>query len=768
MSKGGGAGKVYFVLYLAVVLELLIIIVERDEAEEHLHKKQKETMKIVESILAQLQSGAGTEGINTRPKDEITIPPAGINLKEIMDTDIKSWREYLIEVGVTDVSLDLKKKEGETDKEYTQRIEKLVSLANVERIQYQVFYNNSMDPENAPPFPSSDYIIKEGYDFASMQKGDLIVGPDGTAWEFLGLQELRLDKKKTFDRLDLSNLNSESIQPIYPVEMMKQVGEPFVPQGIPSDSSFYYAVKESGEIVASRENENMQKRSFKVNFQPPSQAGWFKLRFDTFTNRILGLKGDVKFDEVDEDATVNIGTVQLAVRDLQKVQKELKSNLEKFSLPSVQDIADNPDIDKLNKQLKTAKEIAATGEEADEVVGKINLYGYILKLLVPGFSQYFEQNRSNIEFDVRVVLPKPKIANPSLGLPLYTATFDALPPVFEFTATPYQGTSNIVEGRVLDGSGNAVGRLQITPLDEMASANVSMPNSGDPRQFRATVTDKLGPGKYTVEVTHKLMGKTSIEEMELEVFATGLTDNSKSNIINKMNTYNFYGYRPTFTAVPTSGGKIKSNQFRIYLATDDNPQKPAISGLTVENQDIEPLHPDSKEMNLRITWVQPLTEKEVDLFDEQTYPIKQEQPGLVTINQSVDFSGSAQKVRITITGLRANKPPTGTDDPASIELETFGEVTLDGMPNYSAIEPLISGNAESGYIIEFEIQGKLEPGQRKLTGTAEVPLKITATNPQNRVKSEAKVEKIRVNIDYAPEGPGQRNQGGRPGVPPRR
>ncbi|ROL61494.1 hypothetical protein D9V86_05400, partial [Bacteroidetes/Chlorobi group bacterium ChocPot_Mid] len=75
------AGKVYFVLYLAVVLELLIIIVERDEAEEHLLKKQKESMKIVESILSQLQSGSGTEGINTRPQDEITIPPSGINMK---------------------------------------------------------------------------------------------------------------------------------------------------------------------------------------------------------------------------------------------------------------------------------------------------------------------------------------------------------------------------------------------------------------------------------------------------------------------------------------------------------------------------------------------------------------------------------------------------------------------------------------------------------------------------------------------------------------
>ena len=145
MSKGGGAGKVYFVLYLAVVLELLIIIVERDEAEEGLHKKQKETMRIVESILSQLQSGAGTEGINTRPQDEITIPPAGINIKEVLGSDIKSFRRYTIEVGVTDVSAALKKKEDESSKEYLQRIKKLVELANVADLEYQIFYNSSED-----------------------------------------------------------------------------------------------------------------------------------------------------------------------------------------------------------------------------------------------------------------------------------------------------------------------------------------------------------------------------------------------------------------------------------------------------------------------------------------------------------------------------------------------------------------------------------------------------------------------------------------------
>ena len=40
MSKGGGAGKVYFILYLAVLLELLIIIVERDDAEDELRKEK--------------------------------------------------------------------------------------------------------------------------------------------------------------------------------------------------------------------------------------------------------------------------------------------------------------------------------------------------------------------------------------------------------------------------------------------------------------------------------------------------------------------------------------------------------------------------------------------------------------------------------------------------------------------------------------------------------------------------------------------------------
>ncbi len=62
MSKGGGAGKVYFILYLAVLLELLIIIVERDDAEEALkaekialEKKSKRIQLIAETIINALR-----------------------------------------------------------------------------------------------------------------------------------------------------------------------------------------------------------------------------------------------------------------------------------------------------------------------------------------------------------------------------------------------------------------------------------------------------------------------------------------------------------------------------------------------------------------------------------------------------------------------------------------------------------------------------------------------------------------------------------------
>jgi hypothetical protein len=101
MSKGGGAGKVYFILYLAVLLELLIIIVERDDAEEELRKeklaleqKRKQIQLIAETILNSLR-GSVTSVSSTSNQSMV-----------LGDKNEATGREFNVRVRVADPSRD--------------------------------------------------------------------------------------------------------------------------------------------------------------------------------------------------------------------------------------------------------------------------------------------------------------------------------------------------------------------------------------------------------------------------------------------------------------------------------------------------------------------------------------------------------------------------------------------------------------------------------------------------------------------------------------
>lgn len=762
MSKGGGAGKVYFVLYLAVVLELLIIIVERDEAEEHLAKKQKETMRIVESILSQLQSGAGTEGINTRPQDEITIPPPGINIKEVLGADLKPNRKYIVEVGVTDISADLKRKEGESEKDYTQRLQKLVKLANVEQIQFQIFFNPSQDVAGPPQFPSEEELRKAKVDVANFNPGQYVESPNntGAAWEFIGFTELILDEDATFNNLDLRNLSPEKIQPIYPSGKIKRVGPVLVPSNLSVDSSFFYSAEETRREGYDRKG-GLLKRDFVVNFQPQSRAGWYKLRFVSRTNRILGIRGGMTADQIPDDATVNIGTVQLNVRDLRSVLRELSSKLERYNPPSTDILFKEQNIDKFIEQLNTAIQNAKTDDNATQIINNLNLYGYIVRLLAPGQSQYFDQNRGSIEFDIRVITPKPQIAEPTVqDLLPYIASFDAASPAFSFTISPYQETANAIEGRIIDSRGGVAERLSLTPMDQMPNQRVTPPVRGGAREYFATIPGRLGPGKYTVEITHKLSGKTAQGTAQLEIFSTGLTKESENEIVNRLESFGYYGNPVSLNAIPTSGAKIKPDQFRIYLTTDIESQRPAVQSLTIPPENGLNLKPPAKKLSLRITWLQPITEKEVDIYPNKSFTIKQEPPNIILRNMLTDVSGTATKFKVEARNIQVTKAPTGTDKDAKIEVKVFGDPqVIDGMTGYSpSIEPMIDGDPENGYTLVLEFSGKLERGQTKVKGTIRVDVQAVAINPVNNERSEPKRTSVVIPINYEPDKGRQRRK----------
>lgn len=762
MSKGGGAGKVYFVLYLAVVLELLIIIVERDEAEEHLHKKQQETMKIVESILSQLQSGAGTEGINTRPQDEITIPPPGVDIKEVLGSEIKSFRRYIVEVGVTDVTAAIKRKEGETDKEHNERLQKLVELANVSELQYQIFFSPNPDPANAPMFQTDDYIRKNNIDFMKMQPGDRFPGPSGEEWELLAVRQLNLDSKGTFDKLDVKTLRTTAdIVPTYPREIERVIGPSLSPQNLDQDSVFFYSDPESRK-VGNASGGNLQKRSFVVNFQPPSRAGWYKLRFYSRTNRILGVRAEQKPTEIDDESTVNIGTVQLTVRDLRKVIKELSNTLEKFVLPNADDFIKNQNIDDFDAKIQKAIDMAMEDQNAVEVIGKIKLYSYIAKLLAPGMSSNFEQNRGSIEFNVRVITPTPNVAQPTINIAESMYSFDAVNHVVDFSISPYQPTQNILSGSVTDKSGAIVSRISFRPLDEIAGLGLTAPKQGDKREYRATVDSKLPPGNYKVEITHSIRSspKPATVTKDLTVYEAKLTDESAKKINQNVEAYSYYGGRLIMDVIPQSGNKIAANQFRIYANFNNNAQKPPIEGLAITQQMNLTYTPDVDKLSMRVTWIQPFTGIEVELFPTKTFDIKQEPASISAGGARVEVTGQVSKIKVAVKGIRISKPVTGSEQTATIKT-TVKEIT-DKIGVLSAYElsagPEIEDAGDGTYTINFEMSGNLPRGETKIKGSLNIPVTVVAVNPANGKASKPATTKIPVTIDYSPDRGGPRRR----------
>lgn len=741
MSKGG-AGKVYFVLYLAVILELLIIIVERDEAEEHLIQKQKESMRIVESILSQLQTGAGTEGISTQSKDEITLQenadPTG--------PKIKQDRTYYIEVGVTDVFGSDKVEPGTEGAE--ERIRNLIKLANVQQLEYQVFYHPSQAPEGAPYFPPSDSVRD-----IELDAEDQIVGSDvdGGVWRLKMLRQLDLDLAAT----------DEWRNPVYK-NYTREIGsvQPYAPAEIIAVDSVYRYSSDYTEKLAQKNNGKIKKRAFVVHFKAPAQPGWYKLRFASKTNRILGVSGDVTND-IPDDAKVNIGTVQLKVKDLRTVKKELEKKLEGIGLPSADDLATDQisaqDFDRQLDQVRTGVangEVLVGGNTESSLLSQIDLYRYIAILLAPGKSDAFQQNRGSIEVDIRVIKPPVNIAEPYVELPPPVYYFDKLKPTFTFTSGPFMG-NNPPEGRIVTPAGSIP--LAIQAVDQTADAGSG--GRGAKRIYRAVSQQTLAPGKYTIEVTQRNAGKVKTETSTLEVFPTALTETSKTQVASKMN-FIYYGTPVLIDVEPSSVGKIPAGQFRTYGYTNNDQQKPAARGLSAEIKTPAAANTAS----LRVTWVSPYTDEEVELFSIMNKPIEQEPPfwDMSRTSPKSDLSGKKLKVEVRdITLLPAIIDVGKESSAADVQGPELQNVEV-RVPGFELANAEVIDQGDGKYTALIELTGSAPRGETAVTGTVTANISAKVRNPANGKTSEAAIGSFEASVDEQ----AQQQRGGGRGAPP--
>jgi hypothetical protein len=165
-------------------------------------------------------------------------------------------------------------------------------------------------------------------------------------------------------------------------------------------------------------------------------------------------------------------------------------------------------------------------------------------------------------------------------------------------------------------------------------------------------------------------------------------------------------------------------------------------------------------LNLRITWIQPNTGKEIDIFPQQTFPIAQKPPKVNIADRSISMSGQERKISVRITRIIADGSALG-DSPGSREKADvdvqLGKIDVGGLQGFDYIEG--SGNVEKGeagvYSVYFDITGKLPRGQDKLIGNIQVPISATAKNKLNGKISKPERKIITVPVNYEPEKPGR-------------
>lgn len=659
MSKGS-AGKVYFVLYLAVILELLIIIVERDEAEEGLHKKTKESMKIVQNILSQLQSGSGNYDMNVSPNDLIIIQDKATLEALPKEQRIKRQKSYSVKVSVTDVT-EAKPQEGEGEggggeekKDYT-----LTKLANVQELTYQLFYTETPKGESqdvAPRLPDSTYNGKRLREF---KPGDVATyldqqqGGKNTNWNLLDVRQLKLDVPATYE---YTKPEGGWKKPLYSLSV---AGTPIERGAQAKDTIFFYDSVKSDKDFAN--NGKLSSRTFTVNFDPGEERkdGWYKLRFFSSTNKILGVDFEAGVKEISDEDQVNVGVVKLKVKALRSVMRELQKELDgKMEMRDVwfDGVGDFNTrlkaVEELDQALKLGREV---NKESEEVLNKITLYEYIVKLTTPGFSAFLNQNRSTMDIDVQVRKPDAQQPAPRVSdLDPKIITFDKLQKtIITFVLSPasyFKPGNPAIE---IKGTPSLAGQFRIEP--DLQVGETPQPVTGaaanQPRKYRMVFDKPIAAGTYNIKVTYSGGGKMDTASSELKVLPSML-DTKSMKAISSLKLY--YGKRLAFRAKLPLEAELPLQQFKIdyQLGNEkkmqDNPFSESYVGPNIPAS--------AKKVKMDVVWINPGTGERVPLLSKEVTP-EQTPPDISCQNVVAELKPSGTEgPKKKITGKKPVQP----------------------------------------------------------------------------------------------------------------
>jgi len=667
MSKGG-AGKVYFVLYLAVILELLIIIVERDEAEEHLIRKQKEAEEIVEAVMAQLNTGFGASGVNALPQDEITLLDPAV-LSGVSERDRpKDERTYQVRVSTVKIKDILGDDLPEDVAAKRKRVKEIIQLFNVQDLKLLDSLNESNQVEN---------LFLKLNDLWINQKADEIVGKIGA-------------KKSISDAFGDSYEFLKAITP----DSLSYGGD------VSTTTSFRFSPHLTTLDKQAFENGI---KVFEYTFKQKS-PGLYRVNLSSKTNNILGVSGIDDKKGSDPEDVISIGTIQLTRKQLSKVEDRLQQTF-------------GSKVEALCKKFETVEEFTYQqySTEMDAEVASMD-YSKIgvksksdmlrraellknITVLLHGDANQMDQNNPTFRFEVFVKKPTIERAEPCIAdlISSQRVLSGVQKVVIPFTVNNYRGVLPTVSVTPSDVA------VKVVPLGQAAPAAGGARNQ--PFEIHVEgVSTTGGPKTYTVKFTNvKLCDESEENVSTIAVFPSELANKGAMDILlDKRVTI---GKKLRLPVNPSAGGEIPANQYEMsYTLNGQVNTFPGTNPLQVE----VPCVPKStSSLNVKIKWrYKPngsqYTE-DVVLYDKTVTQARQGAPE-IDLSKSSE-SWDAKALKLIVSGIKIESPRVdcGQDAP---EKDLKVDVKLDkpsvGKYNvFSSIEPEGSGS----YRVILQLKG---------------------------------------------------------------
>ena len=282
--------------------------------------------------------------INSVADDEISLPPEGY-VSVGFGMQIRSFRNYSVAYGVTQIDSIMYSD--------TNKINIHLELNNVLRASYSVFYNESKDVFKLPEFNFNSRYINEN--IHKFKPNQILSDKQNNQWTFVSYKELNLDKNALFESARKNNTGMKT-KPSYPSQLQYSIVpdldlKPFYCCEYLKnfDSIFYYDHAKTIKYCGN----NLGLRIFNIVFQPLYKTGWYKIRVQSNSNRILSFS-----NEYQRYPMFEAGLSESNSNLLERYMDSLYKKIEKYNIPDYKKVAvyphDNSSLDSFYKKLNSA------------------------------------------------------------------------------------------------------------------------------------------------------------------------------------------------------------------------------------------------------------------------------------------------------------------------------------------------------------------------------------------------------------------------------